>query len=106
MKTSCSQRRGIINKNILTNICNNLRNPERRHLAAAFMAGMFITAALALFGLGTGDLPAADDSKNIMHEQQNTPGLSVPDKYPEISPDEYMNYELVYALVNRALIFS
>jgi hypothetical protein len=106
METTCGKRRGTINKNILLNICNKLRNPERRHIAAAFMAGMFITAALALFGLGTGELPAGDGGKSIKPEQQNTPGIYMPDKYPDIPPDKYFDYELVYALVNRALIYS
>jgi hypothetical protein len=106
MKARSSLRRGTINKKTLLSICNNLRNPERRHLAAAFMAGIFITAALALFGLGTGELPAGDSGKNIMPSQQNTPGIYMPDKYPDKSPDEYLNYELVYVLVNRTLIFG
>jgi hypothetical protein len=106
METTCGGRRGTINKILLINICNKLRNPERRHIAAAFMAGMFITAALALFGLGTGVLPARDGGKNIVPQQHNTPGIYIPDKYPDISPDEYLDYELVYVLANGTLILN
>jgi hypothetical protein len=96
-------RRGL-NQNLIYRICNNLRNPGRKQIAAAFMAGMVITAALTYFGVGTGKLLAGENNKSITPEQQNTPGNYAPKIEPDIVPDKYVNCELVYAFTEGALI--
>jgi hypothetical protein len=96
-------RRGLINKTFIKRICNNLRNPGRKQMAAAFLAGMVLTAATAYFAAGTG-LPA-DNGSNVVPER-DTPGNYVPEKYPVIVPEGYFNYVLVYAFKEGALIFG
>jgi hypothetical protein len=97
-------RKGNINKYLIYKICGNLHNPGRLQMAAAFMAGMVITAALTYFGVGTGKLLAGENDKSIMPEQQSIPGKYVPENYREIVPDKYVIYELVYAFKEGALI--
>jgi hypothetical protein len=97
-------RRGLLNNNLINSICNKLRNPGRLQIAAAFMAGMVITAALTYSWAGTGKLSTGENIENIMPEQQNMPGFYVPVNYPEGVPDEYLMYELVYAFTEGALI--
>jgi len=101
MITKIDLRRGLLNNKLINSICNKLCNPGRPQIAAAFMAGMVITAALIYFGVGTGKLSTGE---NIMPEQQNMPGFYVPVNYPEGVPDEYLMYELVYAFTEGALI--
>ena len=104
MITKTELRRGLLNNNLNNSICNKLRNPGRLQIAAAFMAGMVITAALTYIGMGTGKLPTGENKENIMPEQQNIPGFYIPVNYPEVIPDGYFKYELVYAFSEGALI--
>jgi hypothetical protein len=97
-------RRGLLNNNLTNHICNKLCSPGRLQIAAAFMAGMVITAAVTYYWEGTGKLSTGENIENNMPEQQNMPGFYIPVNYPEIVPDEYFKYELVYAFSEGALI--
>jgi hypothetical protein len=97
-------RKGNINKYLIYKICGNLHNPGRLQMAAAFMAGMVITAALAYFGADKDKLTGGENGKTIMPEQQNIPGYYMPEEQRDILPDDFMFYELVYAFTEGALI--
>jgi hypothetical protein len=104
MIKNADSRRGLLNIKLINRIRNCLRNPKRPQIAAAFMAGMAITAAVTYFGTDAGELPAEKNNNNMVPEQQNMPGNFTPENHPEIIPENNIIYELVYAFTEGALI--